>query len=550
MKFAAALVAVSALLSAQEPNPTQGPRPGFPGDSVPVFRVTVVSRTIKAINFHHRTGSTNVDLKGTALMPQATGVARVQSNTGATKMTLDLKKMSAPQSFGPEYVTFVAWAITPEGRANNLGEVVLNGDATHRSIDVATELQAFGIIVTAEPYWAVTQPSDVVVMENFIRTDTTGTIEQVDAKYELLQRGQYTKVVNAGVLAPLIGDTRTNLQLREARNAVEISRATGSDRYANETFQKAIVDLKNAEDYNRGKGDKRALETNAREAVQMAEDARIITLRKMKEENLAAERAASAQREADARAQADAEGRRRAQADADRSTAERARADAERAKLDAEHAKAEALAASAQANQDRAAAEAARQAALAQQAAAQADAEKARLAAAQANAAADQANSALQKSEAEKAEMRQKLLIQLNSILETKDSARGLIVNMSDVLFDFGKATLKPGTRETLAKVAGILLAYPTLRLQLEGHTDSVGSDAFNQTLSEKRAFAVRDYLAGAGINGNSLTAVGYGKANPVVSNDTDAGRQKNRRVEMVVSGEIIGTPIGAVTRQ
>ena len=543
MKFVAALVAMSALLSAQEPNPTQGPRPGFPADSVPVFRVTVVSRTIKAINFHHRTGSTNVDLKGTAIMPQATGVARVQSNTGATKMTLDIKKMSAPQSFGAEYLTFVAWAITPEGRADNLGEVVLNGDATHRSIDVATELQAFGIIVTAEPYWAVTQPSDVVVMENFIRADTTGTIEQVDAKYELLQRGQYTKIVNPTVLTPLISDTKTNLQLREARNAVEISRATGSDKYAAETFQKALIDLKNAEDYNRGKGDKRALETNAREAVQMSEDARIITLRKLREENLAAERAASAQREADARAQADAEGRRRAQADADRLAAERARADAERAK-------AEAQAASAQANQDRAAAEAARQAALAQQVSAQAEAEKARLAAAQANEAAAQANAALQKSEAEKSEMRQKLLIQLNSILETKDSARGLIVNMSDVLFDFGKATLKPGTRETLAKVAGILLAYPGLRLQLEGHTDSVGSDAFNQTLSEKRAFAVRDYLVGAGISGNSLTAIGYGKASPVASNDTDAGRQQNRRVEMVVSGDIIGTPIGAATRQ
>jgi outer membrane protein OmpA-like peptidoglycan-associated protein len=542
MKFVAAFVAFSALLSAQEPNPTQGPRPVSTGDNVPIFRVTVVSRTIKAINFHHRSGSTNVDLKGTPLMPLSTGVARVQSNTGATKMTLDLKKMSAPQSFGPDYLTFVAWAITPEGRANNLGEIVLNGDATHRSIDVATELQAFGIIVTAEPYWAVTQPSDVVVMENFVRADTTGTIEQVDAKYELLQRGQYMKIVNSSVLMPLISDTKTNLQLREARNAVEISRATGSDRYAADTFQKAIIDLKNAEDYNRGKGDKRSIETNAREAVQMAEDARIITLRKMREENLAAERTASAQREADARAQADAEGRRRAQADADRAAAERARADAERAK-------AEAQAASAQANQDRAAAEAARQAALVQQQAAQSEAEKARLAAAQANQAAADANSALQKSEAEKAEMRQRLLVQLNSILETKDSARGLIVNMSDVLFDFGKATLKPTTRETLAKVSGILLAYPGLRLQLEGHTDSVGSDAFNQTLSEKRAFGVRDYLVGSGINGNSLTAIGYGKANPVASNDTDAGRQQNRRVEMVVSGDIIGTPIGAVTK-
>ena len=547
MKSAAAILAFSALLTAQEPNPTQAVRPVSTGDSVPIFRVTVVSRTTKAINFHHRTGMTQVDLKGTELMPKSTGVARVQSNTGATKMTLDIKKMSPPQSFGPEYLTFVAWAVTPEGRAQNLGEIVLNGDATHRSIDVATELQAFGIIVTAEPYWAVTQPSDVVVMENFIRPDTTGTIEQVDAKFELLQRGQYTKNVQPGALAT---DTKTNLQLREARNAVAIARSLGADKYAADTFQKALIDLKNAEDYSRGKGDKRAIETNAREAVQMSEDARIITLRKMRDENLAAERSASAQREADARAQAEAEARRRAQADADRASAEKARAesdrargDAERAKTDAERAKAEAQAASEQANRDRAAAEAARQAALAQQAAAQAEAEKAREAA-------SQANSALAKSEAEKAEMRQRLLVQLNAILETKDTARGLIVNMSDVLFDFGKATLKPGTREKLAKLSGILLAYPSLRLQLEGHTDSIGSDEFNQTLSEKRAFAVRDYLVGANISGNSLTAVGFGKANPVASNDTDAGRQQNRRVEMVVSGEIIGTPIGAATRQ
>ena len=543
MKFAASLLAFSTLLAAQEANPTQAPRPASTGDSVPIFRVTVVSRTTKAINFHHRTGTTQVDLKGTELMPLATGIARVQSNTGATKMTLDIKKMSSPQSFGPEYLTFVAWAVTPEGRSNNLGEIVLNGNDTHRSIDVATELQAFGIIVTAEPYWAVTQPSDVVVMENFIRQDTTGTIEQVDAKYELLQRGQYTKVVGVSTLSPLIGDVKVNLQLREARNAVEISRASGSANYANDTFQKALIDLKNAEDYNRGKGDKRAIETNAREAVQMAEDARIITLRKLKEENLAAERSAAAQREADAKAQAEAESRRRAQADAERNSALQAKNEADRARADAERAKAEAMAASDQANRDRAAAEAARQAALAQQAAAQADAERAKLAA-------SQANSALAKSEAEKAEMRQRLLAQLNAILETRDSARGLIVNMSDVLFDFGKSTLKPGTRETLAKLSGILLAYPGLRLQLEGHTDSVGSDEFNQTLSEKRAFAVRDYLVQSGINGNSLTAVGFGKANPVASNDTDKGRQQNRRVEMVVSGEIIGTPISATTRQ
>ncbi len=483
-------------------------------------------------------------------MPAAQGEAKVESNTGATKISIDVKKMSTPSSFGPEYLTFVLWAVTPEGRANNLGEIVLNGGADHRSIDAATELQAFGLIVTAEPYWGVTQPSDVVVMENYVRPDTTGTIQQVDAKFELLQRGQYSQNIDNSKM-PMVTDLKTNLQLREARNAVAIAKAAGADRYAADTLQKALVDLKNAEDYNRGKGDKKALETNAREAVQMSEDARIISIRKMRAEELAAEQAASAQREADARAReadarakADAESKARAQAVAQRNAADQARMEAEKAQADAEKARAAALAASEQANKDRAAADAARQAALAQQQASQAEAERARLAAAN-------ANSALQKSEAEKAEIRQRLLAQLNQILETRDTARGLIVNMSDVLFDFNQSTIKPATRETLAKLAGILLAYPSLRLALEGHTDSVGTDQYNQTLSEKRAYSVRDYLVQQGISGNSLTAVGFGKANPIAPNDTAAGRQQNRRVEMVVSGDVIGTPIGgAATNQ
>jgi hypothetical protein len=282
------IAAAGAMLYGQEANPTQNAtRPANADVPTPIFRVTVVSRTTPAINYHHRTGTTMVDMHGTDLMAEANGWAKVQSNTGASKITVDLKKMRPVSSFGPEYLTYVLWAITPEGRANNLGEVVLNGTADHRSIDVATDLQAFGLIVTAEPYWAVTAPSDVVVMENFVRTDTTGTIEQVNAKYELLQRGSYEKVVSPATLAPMIADTKTNLQLREARAAVAIARATGAEKYADDTLQKAVIELQNAEGYNRGKGDKRALETTARAAVQGAEDARIITLRKERAEDLA-----------------------------------------------------------------------------------------------------------------------------------------------------------------------------------------------------------------------------------------------------------------------
>lgn len=547
MKTSALVLIATGILSAQlVPNPTQTPRTAQTGDAPqPIFRVTVVSRTTRAVNYHHRQGSTKIDFRGTALMPESKGEAKVESNTGATKMSLRFDKLQPATRFGPEYLTYVLWAVTPEGRAKNLGEVVMKGNGDNAQLDSTTDLQTFGMIVTAEPYWAVTQPSDVVVMENFIRSDTTGTMEQVDAKYELLQRGMYTSIVSPSVLTPLTADTRVPLQLREARNAVAIAKATGAEKYAADTLQKALVNMQNAEGYLIGKRGTKPLETVAREATQMSEDARIITIRKMQAEQLAAERAASADREAQAKAQADAEAQKRAQAEAQTLTAQQAKAEADRARAQAEMA-------SAQAAKDRAEADTARQAAMAQQQAAQAEAEKSRLAAAQADQQrqlAEQqrlaAEKQVQQSEAEKAEMRQRLLTQLNLILATRDSARGLIVNMSDVLFDTAKATLRAGAREKLSKVAGIVLAYPTLKLAVEGHTDSVGGDSYNQVLSEKRAYAVRDYLVAQGINGNSMTAIGLGKGDPVASNATAAGRQMNRRVEMVVSGEVIGgTPM------
>lgn len=526
------ILAVGTLL-AQIPNPTQQPRPvdANTGQPMPIFRVTVVSRTTKAINYHHRTGSTPIDFRGTELMPTARGHATVDSKMGSTKIETHLEKMTPASQFGPEYMTYVLWAITPEGRANNLGEVVLSGD--HASLLSTTDLQSFGLIVTAEPYFAVTQPSDVVVAENFVRNDTTGTIEQVDAKYQLLQRGQY--VFNRSQYKPPRVDPKGPLQLGEAENAVEIARLAGAERYANDTFQKAMVDLRNAEDFLNGKShDRKRAETNAREAAQMAEDARIITFRKMSEEQLANERAAAAAREADAQAktrqaeeQARMDQQRRAQAEADQRASDLARQQAEQAKLQADAARTAAEQAAANAARERAAADAARAAAEQQQQAALAEADRAKL--------------GMQKAEAEKAELRERLRKQLNMILETRETARGLIVNISDVLFDFNKYTLKPGAREKLAKVAGILLAYPGLIIKVEGYTDSIGSDEYNLKLSDNRANSVRDYLTSQGVPGNNVSAVGLGKSDPVASNDTASGRQQNRRVELVVSGEPIG---------
>jgi len=515
VKAAACFIFIGTL-AAQVPNPTrQQSAPPETGQPMPIFRVTVVSRTTKAINYHHRTGTTHIDFRGTELMPAARGEANVQSQMGSTKVDTWLNHMTPANQFGPEYMTYVLWGITPEGRATNLGEVVLEGD--HAKLLSTTDLQAFGLIVTAEPYFAVTQPSDVVVAENFLRDDTAGTIEQVDAKFELLERGEY--VMDRGHYQPIRIDPKGPLQLAEAQNAVEIARLAGAPTYAADTFQKAQLDLQNAEGFL-SSGNRKESETDAREAAQMAEDARIITIRKMRQEQLANERSAAASREAAAQAAAQ-------QAEAQARADQRAREQAEQARLQAEQLKSQAQAAADQAAQDRAVADAARRQALAQQAAASAEADRLR-----------QAN---QQSEAEKAQLRERLKEQFNSILETRETARGLIVNISDVLFDFDKYTLKPGAREKLAKVSGILLAYPGLKIQLEGHTDSIGSDDYNMKLSRSRADAVYDYLVSQGVPASGLSSVGLGKSGPVATNDTAEGRQQNRRVEMVVSGEPIG---------
>jgi outer membrane protein OmpA-like peptidoglycan-associated protein len=413
--------------------------------------------------------------------------------------------------------------VTPEGRAQNLGEFAIDNEKA--SLLSTTELQAFGLMVTAEPYFSVTQPSDVVVMENFLRGDTEGDVEQVDAKYELLQRGAY--VMNRADYRPIEIDHKGPLQLAEARNAVEIAKMARADSYAADTYQKAVSSLQYAESL---KSDRKLQESKAREAAQMAEDSRIIAIKRIRDEELANERAAAAAREAEAKARAEAESQRRAAAEADRAKAEadRARADADRRKAESDRAAAEQARLDAQAAQAAAAAE--RQAALA-------DADRARQAA-------DAANAARQQAESEKTDLRERLQKQLNVILETRDSARGLIVNMSDVLFDTDKADLRPGAREKLAKVSGIVLAYPGLNLQVEGHTDSTGSDEYNQVLSEHRAESVRSFLVAQGVPPNTITAKGFGKTMPVADNSTASGRQANRRVELVVSGEIIGTSI------
>jgi len=519
----------------------------------PIFKLTVnvVERTTKAINYRHRSGATMVDFRGTPLLPKARGEAKVESKQGYIEIEVEFDDLQSATRFGPEYLTYVMWAITPEGRATNLGEVILNG--TKSKLNVTTELQAFGLIVTAEPYFAVSQPSDVVVMENFARKDTLGKVEEISARYELLQRGEY--VVNAppAELKPIALDNKTPLDLYEARNAVRIARWVGANKDAAESYMKAEKLLLQAEAYKARKAGTKPIAMTAREAAQTAEDARLIAVKRQEEQRLEQERQAAADREAEAKAeaaraqaQAEEDSRLRAQAETDKrlEAERRARAEAERAVAEAQ-----AELARERALREQAAAEQARSAAAraeAERAAAQAQAEAERARALNEQASAEQARQAAARAEREKAELRSSLVQQLNLILDTRETERGLVINISDVLFDSGQYTLKSIAREKLARVSGIVLAHPGLRLQAEGHTDSVGSDNFNQALSEKRALTVRDFLVEQGIPIASLGAQGFGKTMPVATNDTAAGRQRNRRVELVVAGDVIGIPITA----
>lgn len=608
-KITIALLLACGALSAQTPQERSENEERAAAGLTPIYRVSVTERTAKAINYQHRNGSTTIDFRGTELMPKARGEAKVESKQGYIEVEVEFDDLQAANKQGAEYLTYVLWAITPEGRTANLGEILLNGK-TKSKLNVTTELQVFALVVTAEPYYSVTRPSDLIVMENVVRADTRGKIEEIDAKYELLQRGQYSRLANPLALKL---DSKIPLELYEARNAVQIAKSVGADRFATETFEKAEKSLAQAEAYQARNAGSKPVTMTSREAVQTAEDARAIAVKRQEENALTAERASSLNREVSAenarmaaqnetnRVTRDAANARvNAQDEADRvkrandaqalsaqNTANALRqgnaAQTAASQLEAARVKRESDAklAAAQTEADRLKRESDAKLAVASTeadrmqrendaklAAAQTEAARlkrdndAKLAASQAEAARIAQENAAQRAaaqialdrsanekrqlEADKVNLRAQLLSQFNAILQTRDTARGLIVNMSDVIFDTAKSSLQPGAREKLSKVAGIISGHPGLKLEIEGHTDSVGEADYNQQLSEKRGEAVRAYLVGQGMASGSVSAKGFGEAQPVSSNETSAGRQQNRRVEIVISGEIIGKEIGA----
>ena len=504
---------------------TQAPASAAPGGSTPA---STISRTTKAVHYRLQGGTTKVNFQGTDLLERASGEAKVEGKKINFEIDAKFQGLEDATKFGLEFLTYVAWAVSPQGRPVNLGELSLdhNGNA---HLKAYIDLQTFGMIVTAEPYFAVTEPGNMVVMES---ASVSGGGENIDARYELVTRGTYSST-NTHIQDAIFGiDAKTPLELFEARNAVRIAHIAAGDKYASSILPKASQQLLHAEELYRQKQKKESIEAAAKEATETAEEARLMAVKQKSEYEA---QAAAAAREAKARADADAEAKRRADAEAARAEAEQARAQAEQAKAEAERMKQEAVAAAQEAARQKEEAEKAKAEAVAQQQVLSAETDKARAAAAQ-------SDTLRQQAEKEKQELRARLLVQLNSILATRDSARGLIANMSDVLFRSGSFELAAGARERLAKVSGIVLAYPSLHVAVEGHTDSVGGDGYNQDLSEHRAQSVRDYFVQQGIPAGAIEARGFGKSEPIASNDTAEGRQQNRRVELVLSGDAIGS--------
>jgi len=488
--------------------------------SPPVPARDLVSKSIKAVSYTVGGGSTTVDLRSTSLIPPATGEAVVKAEKGVTKVEASVIGLAEPSRLGTEFLTYVLWVVSPEGRFSNVGEIQL--DNSHRGkLKATTPLQTFSLFITAEPYFAVRQPGEMVVMENELRKGTKGKIVIV-GDYQLMRRTQYQKMGNP--LALTLDLKNVPLELYQARNAVEIAKSRNADKYASDIFAKADGGLKMAENALARKANRKEIISTARLTIQSSEDARALAVQRQEEERIQQERAAAAagaKAEAEAKAATEAA---KAKAEADARAATLRRQAEEEANRQAELAQAREAKLKAEAETASLKAKAEADALRMKEEAANAEAVRAR-----------QAAEAL----------RAQLLEQFNRILETRDTPRGLVVTMADVLFDVGKYDLRSATREKLARLSGIVVAHPGLQLDIEGHTDSTGSDELNEKLSAQRALSVQSYLAEQGIRQEYLTAKGFGKTMPVADNATAAGRQQNRRVELIVSGEVIGAKIG-----
>jgi outer membrane protein OmpA-like peptidoglycan-associated protein len=453
-----------------------------------------------AVGYIVNGGETKIALKETNVLPKAKGEAKVDAKSDVTRIEAKVENLAQPGQISTEFLTYVLWAVTPDGRTNNLGEILIDEDGNGK-LKVTTQLQTFSLIVTSEPYHSVRQPSELIVLANEPQKYTKGKLFQVD-HYRLMKKNQYEKIGNP--LALSVDLKNVPLQMYEARNAVEIAKSRSADKYAPEIYGKAEASLKSAEELLQQDADKKDIISTARQTVQFSEDSRALAAERQDQERVAMERQAAAE---GARAEAEIA----------------AAVEAAEVKRDADQeAQRQANLATAKEARLRAQSEELRT----KEVAALAEAERARI--------------------AEDA-LRDDLLEQLSRVLETRDTPRGLVVNMADVLFGTGKHNLNPEAREKLAKLSGILAVHAGLQLEVEGYTDSTGTLELNQTLSERRAQSVADYLIQLGVPGDSVKSRGFGSSRPIADNDTNEGRQKNRRVEIIVSGKAIGRTLESI---
>lgn len=546
--FALSIIAATCAAAQDERNTYTAPDAG----------IRMIARTTQAVDYR-RGDHTYVDMNGTQLMPQVVGKAKIIDKRGASDIHVDLENLRPANSLDAAYLTYVLWAISPEGVPKNIGELIEKNGKT--SLHATTNLQAFALVVTAEPDFAVSEPSELVIAENSLRATTKP--EPIQVHYNVFPRSFYVSQGTQASADIYRDNKNAPLDLMEARNALRIAQASHAGEYAPDALRRAQDSLREAEDDFSSRHSEKTVATAARQAVQSAEEARVLSMRQEHQARLEQQRREAEQQANDAQTQAEKARLQAQQAEADRRDAEQlAQEQRQRAEQAHEQAQAEAeqrkrveqqtLEAQQRAEQAREEADAQRQ--QAEQAEQQAQQESQQRAAAeqQAQQTAQQVDEArrraqdaqerAQQAETQQRQLRQQLRDQLNQILETRDTARGLIVSMPDVLFDTGSATLKSTARERLAKVAGILIAHPDIKVEVDGYTDSTGNPAFNQRLSEQRATGVESYLTQQGVPGGSVSIHGFGEANPIASNDSAAGRQQNRRVELVVSGESIGT--------
>ena len=488
MTLVSCFTMIAAIAAAQ----TQQPEPA----------ANVISGTVAAIGYPVGGGSIKVDMVGTSAAPQASGEAKAEAKTGGTTIGLKVIGMPQPTSIGAEFLTYVLWTVTPDGTTTNLGQIPLNQNGEGK-LDVRAQTQTFALIVTAEPYYAVRMPSEVVVLVNETRKKTKGKIYP-DNSYKLMKRAEYAKLGNP--LGMTLDLKKVPLDMYEARNAVEIAKARGAEQYAPQVYSKAQASLQMAENALSQDSGKNQVISAARQTIQFAEDARALAVQRELAERIQKEKeAAAAEAAAKAKAAADAQAAAEAQRQAELTAAKEAQMHAE---------------AQAQASQ-----------AAAEQAATQA----------KARAAAEEA----ERAQAATAALRAQLLKQLNDVLQTTDTPRGLVVNMADVLFETGKYALSTDAQLKLAKLSGIIQAHPGLNLAVEGYTDTTGAADFNMKLSQARADTVRQFLIAQGLSADTITSKGLGEADPIADNSTAAGRKLNRRVEIIVSGKVIGVSLG-----